>query len=207
MEEIMGVAFPDIYQMDGVWVYPGSPYYTKQGAEAYNKPDIAAAKALLAKSGYKGEKLIFITDPLRSDTDTATMVQERLKELGVSIDIQVADWPTVSKLGYTKEGWHFWTHGFGIEPYEGPASVMAPWVAGNSQQKADPEVDRLYDAYNAELDEAKRKAIFADFQKRFYDQAIAMKAGNYGYFQVATARLKNFVPYRIPRMWGVWLEG
>ena len=34
--------------------------------------------------------------------------------------------------------------------------------------------------YNAELDEGKRKAIFAEFQKRFYDQAIATKAGNYG---------------------------
>ena len=94
----------------------------------------------------------------------------------------------------------------GIEPYEGPASVMAPWVAGTSQRKTDAEVDRLYAAYNSELDEAKRKAIFADFQKRFYDQAIAVKAGNYGIFQVATARLKNFVPYRIPRMWGVWLD-
>ncbi|HYZ62322.1 MAG TPA: ABC transporter substrate-binding protein [Acetobacteraceae bacterium] len=206
MEDIMAIAYPDIYAMDGVWVYPGSPYYTKQGTEAYNKPDMAAAKALLAKSGYKGETLIFITDPLRPNADTATMVQERLKELGVKIEIQVADWPTVSKIGYTPTGWNFWTHGFGIEPYEGPASVMAPWVGGNSQQKPDAEVDRLYAAYNAELDEAKRKAIFAEFQKRFYDQAIAMKAGNYGYFQVATSRLKNFAPYRIPRMWGVWLE-
>ena len=36
-----------------------------------------------------------------------------------------------------------------------------------------------------------------------YDNAVAMKAGNYGLFQVATAKLKNFKPYRIPRMWGV----
>ncbi len=25
-------------------------------------------------------------------------------------------------------------------------------------------------------------------------------------FQIATAKLKNFKPYRIPRMWGVWLD-
>ena len=206
MEDVLGVAFPDIYQVDGVWVYPGSPYYTKQGTEAYNKADMQAAKALLGKSGYKGETLTFITDPLRSDTDTATMVQERLKELGVKIEIRVSDWPTVSKIGFTDQGWNFWTHGFGIEPYEGPASVMSVWVDGTSQRRADPEVDRLYAAYNAELDEGKRKSIFAEFQKRFYDQAIAAKVGNYGYFQVATARLKNFVPYRIPRMWGVWLD-
>jgi peptide/nickel transport system substrate-binding protein len=206
MEDIMAISWPDIYRMDGVWVYPGSAYYTEAGTEKYNKPDLAAAKALLTKSSYKGERLIFITDPLRSDADAATMVQERLKELGVAIDIQVADWPTVSKIGYTPTGWNFWTHGFGIEPYEGPASVMQPWVNGVSMLKADPEIDRLYAAFNAELDEAKRRAIFAAFQTRFYDQAIAMKAGNYGIFQAATNKLKNFAPYRIPRMWGVWLE-
>ncbi len=206
MEEIMALSFPDIYQMDGSWVYPGSPFHTAAGTEKYNKPDPAAAKALLAKSGYKGEKLTFITDPLRSDLDTATLVQERLKDIGVMVEVSVADWPTVSKIGFTPTGWNFWTHGFGIEPYEGPASVMLPWVNGLSQQKPDPEIDRLYAALNAELDEAKKKAIFAQFQARLYDQAIAMKAGNYGYFQAATARLKNFAPYRIPRMWGVWLE-
>jgi peptide/nickel transport system substrate-binding protein len=39
-----------------------------------------------------------------------------------------------------------------------------------------------------------------------WDNAIAMKAGNYGLFQVATSRLKGFTTYRIPRMWGVWME-
>ena len=39
-----------------------------------------------------------------------------------------------------------------------------------------------------------------------YDDAVAMKAGNYGIFQAATVKLKNFTPYRIPRMWGTWLE-
>ena len=39
-----------------------------------------------------------------------------------------------------------------------------------------------------------------------YEQAVAMKVGNYGLFQAATFKLKNFTPYRIPRMWGVTLE-
>ena len=56
------------------------------------------------------------------------------------------------------------------------------------------------------MDEGKRKELFVEFQKHMYDNAVAMKAGNYGLFQVATAKLKNFKPYRIPRMWGVWLE-
>ena len=48
------------------------------------------------------------------------------------------------------------------------------------------------------MDEGKRKELFVEFQKHMYDNAVAMKAGNYGLFQVATAKLKNFKPYRIP---------
>ena len=83
---------------------------------------------------------------------------------------------------------------------------MAPWVGGTSQQKKDETIDRLYADLTASMEEGKRKQIFADFQKHMYDNAVAMKAGNYGLFQVASAKLKNFEPSRIPRMWDVWLE-
>jgi peptide/nickel transport system substrate-binding protein len=51
-----------------------------------------------------------------------------------------------------------------------------------------------------------QKKIFADFEQRMVDQAIALNLGNYGLFQIASTKLKNFKAYRIPRMWGVWLE-
>ena len=106
-----------------------------------------------------------------------------------------------------RQGWNFWAHGFGIEPYEGPASVMAPWVNGLSPAaRRTRRSTRSRRRSRRELDEGKRKALFDQFQKHMYDNAVAMKAGNYGIFQVATAKLKNFKPYRIPRMWGIWLE-
>jgi peptide/nickel transport system substrate-binding protein len=64
----------------------------------------------------------------------------------------------------------------------------------------------MYAALLAELDMDKRKTIFANFQKYMYDNAITMPLGNYGMFQVISAKVKNFAPYRIPRMWGVWLD-
>jgi peptide/nickel transport system substrate-binding protein len=205
MEEILAIAYPDIYQMDGAWLYPGSPFHVSAGTQSYNKPDLAAAKQHLAKSTYKGQKLVFIVDNLRANTDAATVFQERLREIGVNVEISVADWPTVSKVGFTDQGWNFWTHGFGIEPYEGPASVMSPWVDGTSQRKKDETIDQLATALSAEMDEGKRKELFARFQSHMYEQAVALKVGNYGLFQAATAKLKNFTPYRIPRMWGVTL--
>jgi len=207
MEEVMAIAYPDIYQLDGAWIYPGSPFHTATGTERYNKPDLAAARRLLQQSGYGGERLTFIVDNLRPNIDTATVLQQKVREIGVNIDISVSDWPTVSRVGFTPQGWNFWTHGFGIEPYEGPASVMAPWVGGTSQIRRDERIDAWSAELNASMDEARKRQIFTDFQRHMWDNAVAIKAGNYGLFQAATSRLRNFTPYRIPRMWGVTMEG
>jgi peptide/nickel transport system substrate-binding protein len=206
MEETMTIAFPDIYKLDGGMVYGYSPYYTKAGTELYNLHDQAKAKEWLAKSKYKGETLTFITDNTRPDVDTATDIKEQLGQIGIKIDVKVSDWPTVSTMGFKPEGWHFWTHGLGIEPYEGPAKLMSIWANGISQVKDDPNIDKMYADLLAELDMNKRKDIFAKFQTYMYENAVTMPLGNYGMFQVVSSRIKNFAPYRIPRLWGCWLE-
>ena len=202
-EDMLAVAFPDIYRLDHSWVYKGSAFHTDRGLW---KRDIAAAKAELAKSAYKGEKLAFIVDNTRPNVDTATVFQQQMTDIGVNVELKVADWPTVSKTGFTDDGWSFWTHGFGIEPFEGPASVIAPWVKGNSQRRTDPVIDAFFDRIGAEMQADGQKKVFVEFQDYMAAQAVALNLGQYGLFQITSARLKNFKPYRIPRMWGVWIE-
>lgn len=203
-EEIMAVAYPDNYRIDTSWVYAGSAYHTGRKTP---KQDLAAAKATLAKSGYKGEKLMFIVHNDRPTVDTATVIQQQASQIGINMEVKVADWPTTSNLGLkSDQGWNLWTHGFGIEPYEGPASAMSHWVKGQGQRKADAVIDGLFDKFNAEMNIDNQKKLFADFENQINDQAIAVNMGNYGLLQVATTKLKNFKPYRIPRMWGVWLD-
>jgi peptide/nickel transport system substrate-binding protein len=207
MEETMAIAFPDAYEINGGWVFANSAYYSKAGLDIYNIADLEKAKQHLQKSSYKGETLTFITDNSRADMDVATDIKEQLSHIGVKVDVKVSDWPTVSLVGYTPNGWHFWTHGFGIEPYEGPATVMSVYAGGMSQIKDDPVIDGLYKAYTGEMDMAKRKDIFAQWQGHMYENAVSMTLGNYGIIQAVSTRLKNFVPYRITRLWDVWLEG
>ena len=147
------------------------------------KQDLAAAKANLAKSSYKGEKLIFITDNIRQNVDIATVFQQQVAVIGVNVELKVGDWPTISGIGLkSDQGWNFWTHGFGIEPYEGPASAMSHWVKGQGQRKDDPVIDGLFARLNAEMDVAVQKKLFADFENRMADQAIAINLGDYGLF-------------------------
>ena len=203
-EEIMGVAFPDNHRIDQAWVYAGSTYHS--GRRPF-KQDLAAAKATLAKSSYKGEKLTFIVHNDRPTVDVATVIQQQAAQIGINMEVKVADWPTTSGIGLkSDQGWNLWTHGFGIEPYEGPASAMSHWVKGQGQRKTDPMIDTLFDKLNGEMNVETQKKLFSDFENHMADQAIATNIGNYGMLQVASAKLKNFKAYRIPRMWGVWLE-
>ncbi|MBV1695637.1 MAG: ABC transporter substrate-binding protein, partial [Hyphomicrobiales bacterium] len=70
--------------------------------------------------------------------------------------------------------------------------------------------DPVIDAANAKLNSAlkldDRKAAFADFQKQMIEQAYAIKVGDVGIFQATRASVKGYKPYRIPRMWDIWLE-
>ena len=89
----------------------------------------------------------------------------------------------MSKVGFTPQGWNFWAHGFGIEPYEGPASVMAPVGQRHCRRRREGRRRSTSSRprFSAEMDEGKRKELFDQFQKHMYDDAVVMKAGNYGH--------------------------
>ena len=167
MEETMAIAYPDIYKLDGGWWSTATrPIYTKAGTRICTTRTIQAkAKELLAKSAYKGEKLTFIVDNTRADTDTATDINQQLGQIGIKIDFEVADWPTVSKLGFGPQGWHFWTHGFGIEPYEGPAKLMGIWVERHVAAEGRSEDRQAVRRVRGGDGHGQAKEIFAQFQQ------------------------------------------
>ena len=115
MEAIMAIAHADNYKLEGGLLYGYSPYYAKTGLNKYNTADVAKAKELLAKSPYKGETLTFITDTLRNNVDVATSFKEQLAQIGIKIDVKIADWPTVSTMGFTPNGCSNLTDEFSIE--------------------------------------------------------------------------------------------
>lgn len=53
---------------------------------------------------------------------------------------------------------------------------------------------------------AERKGAAERFYTRVTDQAYSIKLGDNGLLQAIRTEVKNFVPYRIPRAWGVWLD-
>jgi peptide/nickel transport system substrate-binding protein len=208
-EEAMAISTDGSYRLTHGWQHPGTAYFQGDlGKETYNQKNLDKAKKLLAEAGYKGEELLILTDSsFKNHNDTAVTIGEQLKAIGIKVNVKVVDWPTALATSGKKEGWNAWTLMMGIEPYEGPYNVASFFSGPNARQQVqDPVLDAANTKLTNSLKLEDRKAAFADFQKQMMEQAWAIKVGDVGIYQATSAKVKGYKPYRIPRMWDVWME-
>lgn len=208
-EEAMAISTDGSYRLLHGWQYPGTPYFQGDlGKETYNQKNQAKAKQLLAESGYKGEELTILTDSsFKNHNDTAITIGEQLKAIGMKVNVKVVDWPTALASTTKKEGWNAWPLMMGIEPYEGPYNVVSFFSGPNARMQAqDPVIDAANATLNNALALPERQAAFGRFQKQLMEQAYVLKIGEVGIFQATRANVKGYKPYRIPRMWDLWIE-
>jgi peptide/nickel transport system substrate-binding protein len=208
MDEIMEISTDGAYAVQPGLQYPGNPYYVTDGKEYYNVHDAKKAAALLKEAGYKGEELVIITNSsYQSMYKAAQIVSEQLKAVGFKVRVDVFDWATAMNRRADKEAWNLWFTGQGSGPSVGPFSAMKDVVSPQKNQVvADPEIDRLYGELISGPTFDARKATFGKFQARVYEQVLFLKFGDLHRKQAARSNVKGFVPYRIPRMWNVWVE-
>lgn len=66
------------------------------GAESYNQADPEKAKQLLEEAGYDGEPVtIMSTRDYDFHYNTAIVVQEELEKIGMNVNLEIYDWPTL----------------------------------------------------------------------------------------------------------------
>ncbi len=210
MEEIMDVATDGAFDLQPGFQYPGTPYYTEAGKQYYNVNDKKKAAELLKSAGYKGEEIVVMTLPAyQSMYDAAVVLVEQMKQIGFKVRMDPVDLPTgAARQRKADGGWHLSFTGLGTGPSVGPFAAINLMVGpDNLNHRQDMEFDKLYSDMltGATLDE--RKAIFAKAQERLYEQVKMLKMGDLTKVQAARSNLKGFIPYRIPRLWNVWIEG
>ena len=94
-DEIMEAASDGDYKPNLGYQYPGTNYYTEVGKELLNQHDTAKAQRLLAEAGYKGEKVVLLTNKdYPSLYNSALVTAQQLKGVGINAELLVLDWPT-----------------------------------------------------------------------------------------------------------------
>jgi peptide/nickel transport system substrate-binding protein len=93
-QQILDLAFDGYGSLIGSSMYPAFGKYFDDSLTNYYTHDVEKAKALLAEAGYPGGFSMTITVPsnYQPHIDTAQVIVEQLKEVGVTAEIQLVEW-------------------------------------------------------------------------------------------------------------------
>lgn len=161
----------------------------EQGTEAYRKPDLAKAKALLKESGYKGEPVLIMQPtnfPLMSDF--VEVAVSRMREIGMTVNIMPLDWATVlqrrANRGPAAEGgWNaFVTWAYSFELSNPAANFLLNGSCDGTSWfgwPCDKVMEDLRNAWMRETDAAKRTALREQLQRRAAEFVPYVPLGQY----------------------------
>ena len=158
--------------------------------------NIEKAKALMAEAGYPDgfkAKLWVNDNPVRRDT--AVILQDQLKQIGIDVAIETLEWGAF--LDGTARGEHEmyilgWVNTARDPDMYELVSSSTMGAAGNRAFYSDPEMDKMLEAGKVELDPEKRKEIYKEIQIKIRKD-IPMYMIAYPLQNVVTQKnIKNF---------------
>ncbi len=176
-EDVMAAAFFGRGNpLNGMPIPESSPYFNPELAEHWSY-DPEKAKAMLAEAGYPDgfEVTLLSTAQYGMHKDTAEVVQQHLADVGITVNLNLPDWATRVDLG--NQGQYDIAVMGTAGDYNDP-DALANFVDGRRGASYvrsfgfdDEELNRLMDEGRAELDPAKRKAIYDQWQARSLELA------------------------------------
>ena len=203
---LTAIGVPDKYQTkncSSFWMC-GTPYSTDAGASAA-KVDLAAARAALKESGYKGEPVI-VLEVAGSISQTASRVLvQNMRDVGFTVEQQPRDWPTVLARRGKKEGWSmFPVYSNGTDMY---SPLTHFYVAATCNEfpgwSCDNRVPDLLKAFTRASTVDERKKIAAEIQMIAYEMVPSLMWGQFTIPAGYRADLKGLIQSSYPMFWEV----
>lgn len=190
----------------------GSTYGTNAGKDGLPERSIASAKKLLSESGYKGERVRILLATTTADINNLGLVLEGLmRQAGFNVEVQAADWPTVSKNRWSKKpveegGWSLipitWS-GYDMASPFTSYSIANNCSDGYAGWACVDDMTKLISAFEAEADLPKRKAIVDKIQTVAHDNVHFVAFGQYSRSSAYRSNLKDLVKVGVPVFWSV----
>jgi ABC-type transport system substrate-binding protein len=164
--------------------------------------DPEKATALLKEAGYNGQTIVLNTYTIArgynpQGSKLAEAVQQYLDSVGIKAEIQTGEWTQyradrrASKLNITFGGWQADTGD--PENFLGVFFHSANKGGVNTSFYGTPEVDQLLNQANEETDQAKRKDLFNQAERRIVDDAPWLFVGHMKQQAALRKRVQGFV--------------
>jgi peptide/nickel transport system substrate-binding protein len=182
----------------------GTPLSTDAGAAAA-KFDLAAAKAELQASGYRGEPVI-ILEVAGSISQTASrLLVQNMRDVGFTVDQQPRDWPTVLARRAKKGGWSmFPVYSNGTDMY---SPLTHFYVAATCNDfpgwSCDERIPSLLKAFTRASTVEERKRLASDIQVAAYALTPSVMWGQFTIPAGYRSDLKGLIQSSYPMFWEV----
>ena len=183
----------------------GTPLSTDAGSSVAQY-SIDDARAELAKTSYRGEKVIMMETPDNPTNMAASEVLvDGMRRAGFSVDEEPMDFATLLSKRTKKTGWSvlaMWSYGFDLG---NPLTHF--YVANNCADypgwSCDPRITALMPKFAAATTEAERRSLAEQIQKAAYDSVPSVMWGQFVQPGAYRTSLHDLIPSSIPVFWGV----
>jgi peptide/nickel transport system substrate-binding protein len=145
--------------------------------------------------------------------NAALVMQAQLQAIGMSVRLEVQDWPaTIATRDNQHDAWNYHFTGWGTNMSLGYLAVFKflaqPRPIYNFADPTDTvaDFDAAYDDMLNLPTLEERAEAFARAQEAVMEHGMALPFGWLTKNQATRANVQNFVPFRIPRMYNVWME-
>ncbi|MDR1832987.1 MAG: ABC transporter substrate-binding protein [Fusobacteriaceae bacterium] len=164
------------------------------------KVDPARAKALLKEAGYENLKFtVRVPSNYAYHVNTAQVIVEQLKEIGVVMQIETIEWATWLDDVYAKRNFEATIIGFSGKL--DPDAVLRRYTSDyerNMVNYENPEYDKLIKTAKVTVDDAARIAMYKKAQEILRDDFVSVFITDPGTMIAVQKGIKGYVIYPIP---------
>lgn len=195
MEEVLqsGFSNEEYYTLNHNLVMPHLEglFYSDVRKDRYNLNDPEKAKQILADAGYEGEEITIITTrDYEEQYNASVVVQERLEQIGLKVNLEVYDWPTLLEKREDENNYDINIMGLGPQPE--PTSYLFLTKGPQSGWLDSEEFDQLVDDFRHQPSLADTKDAYAAIQQWNADNIPFIKLGDYNRLVATGSNVKNF---------------
>ena len=172
-------------------------YFNKDVVNMYSH-DTAKAKELLADAGYPDgfEMTITVPSNYQFHVDTAQVIVEQLKEVGITAKIELVEWG--SWLENTYRGRQYETTVVGLDANLAPSDVLKRYrstASSNFVGYANDEFDRIFELAVAETDDTKKVEYYKQLQEILAQDAASVYIQDPASYVAVSKKLSGYTFY------------
>ena len=198
-QEVIDLASDGYGTPIGSSMYPAFGKYFMPELTDYYTRDIEKAKKLLADAGYPNgfEFTIAVPSNMPPHIDTAQVLVEMFKEIGVSAKIELVEWATWLDEVYI--GRNYQSTIVGVDARDATASdLLSRFVstaADNFTNYSSPAFDKVYAQAKATSNDEEQTKLFKDCQRVLTEEAAAVYIQDLASFVVMEKGLEGYLFY------------